>query len=106
MNNVKDKSYRSYDYVSRYQSFPIYYHEEDGKYIYGTTSQLKTDTRYSIHNVISGDTYDSIALTYYNSPTLYWIICDYNKIQDPFIKPVPGTRLKIPTLSNINFKQD
>lgn len=83
---VKDKSYRSFDYVSRYQVFPYYYNQEDNKYIYGTTGQLKQDIGYSLHIVKQGDTFDSIALAYYNNPSLYWIICDFNKIQDPFTK--------------------
>ena len=106
MNIVKDKAYKSYDYISRYQSFPYYYNTEDNKYVYGTTGQLNIGNNYSIYVTQKNDSYDNIALMHYNSPTLYWIICDYNRIQDPFVKPVPGTRLKIPVLSNLTFKQE
>ena len=87
MEVLESKSYRSYDYISRYTAFPYYYNKEDNKYIYGTTSQLNTDVGYSIHIVRKNDTYDSIALDYYNTPTLYWVICDFNQIQNPFDKP-------------------
>ena len=105
MDKLTDKSYRSYDYISRYTSFPYYYNVNDEKYIYGTTSQLRLDTPYVIHIATKQDTFDSLALKYYNNPTLYWVICDYNRIQDPFSELVEGQRIKIPTLSNIAFMQ-
>ena len=106
MNVTTEKSYRSYDYISRYQSFPYYYNSQDNRYVYGVTGQLKTGNNYSLYTVKHGDTYDSIALIHYNNPTLYWVVCDYNRIQDPFKKPVVGSQLKIPILSNLNFKQE
>lgn len=106
MEVLNDKSYRSYDYISRYSAFPYYYHKEDNKYIYGTTSQLNTDIGYSLHIAKKNDTYDSIALEYYNTPTLYWVICDFNQIQDPFKKPEIGTKIKVPVLSSISFDLD
>ena len=106
MEILESKSYRSYDYISRYTAFPYYYNKEDNKYIYGTTSQLRTDVGYSIHIVKKHDTFDSIALDYYNTPTLYWVICDFNQIQDPFTKLKVGTKLKVPVLSAIAFDLD
>lgn len=103
MDRLVDKAYRSYEYVSRYTSFPYYYDVDDEKYIYGTTSQLKQDTSYVMHKVLPNDTFDSLALKYYNNPTLYWVICDFNRIQDPFTELKVGERIKIPTLSNISF---
>ena len=103
MDNLVDKAYRSYEYISRYASFPYSYDTNDSKYIYGTTSYLKDDISYVIHKVNQNDTFDSIALKYYNNPTLYWVICDFNKIQDPFINIEVGTEIKVPTLSNISF---
>ena len=104
MDILVDKSYRSYDYISRYASFPYYYDITDDRYIYGTTSQLKDDTSYVIHKITQTATLDSLALKYYNTPTLYWVICDFNKIQDPFSDLHVGEEIKIPTLSNISFK--
>ena len=43
----------------------------DNKYTYGTTRHLKTDTYYVLHMVQRGDTFDSLALEYYNNPTYY-----------------------------------
>ena len=104
MEVLQDKSFRSFDYISRYTSFPYYFNKEDNKYVYGTTAQLKQDVGYSLHIVKAGDTFDSIALDYYNSPTLFWIICDFNQIQDPFTPLVAGQKLKVPVLSSIGFE--
>ena len=71
MDILIDKQYKSYDYISRYTSFPFYYNTEDKKYIYGTTSHLSGDVPYVIYKVKPYDTLDSIALQYYNNPTLY-----------------------------------
>ena len=45
------------------------------------------------------DTYDTIALEFYNNPTYYWVICDYNRIIDPFTPPKAGTVLYLPSLN-------
>lgn len=104
MNVLTEKRYKDYSRVSRYSPFPYYYHKEDDKYIYGVTAHLNTtETPFVSHEVQSGDTYDSIALYYYNNPTYYWIILDFNRIQDPFNEPSVGTILKVPTFSAVNY---
>ena len=104
---VKDiltqKTYKDYDYISRYTSFPTYYHTLDNKYVQGTTAQLDQNNTYVAHTVKYNDTYDTLSLFYYNTPLYFWVICDFNNIQDPFENPKVGTILKIPTLSNIKF---
>ena len=103
MDVLTDKSYKPYLRLSRYNNFPYYFHTVDKKYIYGTTSQLKDTTKHVIHVVKRNDTYDSLALYYYGNPTYYWIICDFNQIQDPITPPEIGIELKIPTFSDIEF---
>ena len=105
MDVLVDKSYKDYDYFSRYVGFPYYYHLEDEKYIYGTTSQIKPSTTYILHKVKINETIDSIALDYYNNPSFFWAICDFNKIQDPYTKLEVGQEIKIPTLSAISFEE-
>ena len=76
---IKNKEYKEYDRVSRYSVFPFYYVVEDNKYVYGITSHLKHDNvKYITHKVVRGDTLDSIALYYYNNPTYFWIVADFN----------------------------
>ena len=103
MDILKNKSYKSYNRLSRYSTVPYYYNTRDKKYVVGTGTNLDDTTNFSVHKVIKGDTYDTLALRYYNNPTYFWIICDYNRIQDPFVDPEVGTTLYIPLLSKISF---
>ena len=106
MDVLKDESTRLYDYISRYTAFPYYYNSQDDKYIYGLTSQLNDDVTYVAHKIKQSDTLDSLSLFYYGRPDLYWIIADFNKIQDPFIKLYGNYEsLNIPTLNRISFKK-
>lgn len=105
MDILKDKQGRSYEYTSRYSAFPFYYNTEDDKYIYGITKQLGQNTPYTLHELKDYDTVDTLALKYYGRPDLYWVICDFNRIQDPYINLLDRfTSLKIPTISSIYFK--
>ena len=105
MDVLKDKKYRSYDKLSRYSIFPYYYHTLDDKYIYGTTSHLSDDNLYTLYTVKQNDTWDKIALDAYNNPVYYWIICDFNGVQDPFLEPAVGLQIKIPVLSTIHYRR-
>ena len=40
MESLKQKTYKTYDYISRYQPFPYYYNEEDKKYIKAIIDRL------------------------------------------------------------------
>lgn len=105
MDILQNKNYKNYDYFSRYSSFPYYYNSVDKKYIYGTTSQINVNVSYILHNVRKNETLDSIALDYYNNPTYFWVIADFNRIQDPYDKLQEGSSLKIPSLSSISFEE-
>ena len=104
MDKLVNKTFKSYDYISRYSSFPCYYNSEDNKYIQGLTSWLNEGSVYILHEVKEDETLDSIALDSYSNSTFFWVIADYNKIRDPYKKLKVGTMLKIPTLSDISFK--
>lgn len=99
------RRYIEYNRISRYSAFPIYYHRIDNKWVYGITSQLDTSTEvpYSNHVVELGDTLDNLALYYYNNPTYFWVIADYNRIQDPYEDLIVGSTIKIPSMSNIQY---
>ena len=100
---LRSKKYIDYNGISRYSSFPVYYNEQDDKWVGGTTKYLRQDTPYIIHRVKAGDSYDNLALYYYNNPSLYWVICSFNNIQDPFRNPNLGSYLRIPNLSSIGY---
>ena len=103
MDILKNKQYKSYSRLSRYSNFPYYYNSLDNKYQYGTVSNLSKDGNYTKHTVKQGETFDSIAIKYYNNPTYYWIICNFNNISDCFEKPIAGSVLLIPSLSTLSF---
>lgn len=105
MDVLRDKQSKQYAYVSRYSTFPYFYNTQDNKFIYGVTSQLSSGTTYVAHKVTQSDTLESLALKYYGRPDYYWIIADFNRIQDPFIKLLGKFEvINIPTLSNISYK--
>lgn len=97
------KLYKDYSYTSRYSSFPYYYNVKDNKYVYGITAYLDDTTYYTLHTATARETPDSLALTYYGNPTLYWIICSFNHIQDPYVVFKEGQKIKIPSISNIKY---
>lgn len=104
MDVLKNKKYNHADYVCRLSPFPYYYHSTDKKYIYGVGANIKKDLSYVIHRVNSNDTFESLALKYYNNPTLYWIIADFNDFRDTFITIKDFTdTLKIPNVASISF---
>lgn len=100
---LTQKTYKEYDYISRYSVFPYYYNRIDNKYIYGLTAQLKKDVNFVSYVVKQGDTPDTISLYFYNSPLYYWCILAFNDINDPYTELPEGKVLRIPTFTNIEF---
>lgn len=102
LTNLSRKDYAS---LSRYSPFDIAYNTNDEKYVYCLTNQLDTSTTYISHTVQQYDTLDSLSLKYYGRPDYFWIIADYNRIQDPFIKLKGNfTTIKIPSLGQIKYE--
>ena len=105
MDVLKDKQRKEYSYNSRYASFPIYYNTVDKKYVYGLTSQLRDDINYVECKVQPGDNLDNLAEHYYGRPDYYWVIADFNRIQDPLIELYGKyDTIKIPVFSKIAFE--
>ena len=100
---LKNKHNKEYSYLSRYRAFPVYYHVQDKKYTSGITAYLDDNTPYTLHVVKRKETFDSIANDYYGNPTLYWIICSFNRIQNPYKELKEGESLKIPSISNLRY---
>lgn len=104
MNTLRNKTYTSFDYLSRYANIPYYYDTLQDREIYGIGTNLKTTSEFVTHKVRSNDTLHSLALKYYNNPTFWWVIAYFNNIQDAF-KPLIAkyATLKIPSISSIEF---
>ena len=105
MDALTNLSRKDYVSLSRYSPFDTAYNTNDEKYIYCLTSQLDTATVYVSHTVQQYDTLDSLSLKYYGRPDYFWIIADYNRIQDPFIKLKGNFKIiKIPSLGQIKYE--
>ena len=104
MDYLKNKFYKNYNQISRYNTAPCYYHILDNKYLTGFSKRLKDTTPYVIHIVKKADTFDSLALYYYNNPTYWWVIAYFNDIQDAFILLKDHFNIiQIPNISGIAF---
>lgn len=104
MDILQDKSKKDYNYTSRYSSFPFYYNTKDKKYMYGITNNLSQQAEYVIHYVEDTDDLDKLALKYYGRPDLYWVIADFNRIQDPYISLYENYNfIYIPSLAGIRY---
>ena len=99
-----EKNNNIYSYFSRYQEDRIYYDVNDKKYIGLRPLWLDDTTPYITYTVNRGDTYDSIALNFYNNPTYWWVITDFNRIISPLNNLAAGTILMIPIFSNLIFE--
>lgn len=104
MDSLKNKKYNQYDYISRYAGTPVYYHIDDEKEITGLSKNMLKNVTWAVHKVVSTDTLDKLALTYYNNPTYWWVIAYFNDIQDAFINLKEHfDTLKIPSINGISF---
>lgn len=101
MDVLSGRYYKNYNKVSRYSSLPYFYHELDGKYVYSTSAHLNRNAPYTLDYIKDGDTLDSLALYYYNNPTYYWAIAEFNDIDDPFEKLEVGREIRIPSFSSL-----
>ena len=105
MDVLINKSKKFYDYTSRYAVLPYYYNPIDKKYIYGISKNLRNDTEYVLHNVKETDTLDSLALKYYGSPDLFWVIGNYNGISDSYVELYNHYNyILIPSLGQIRYE--
>ena len=64
---------------------------------------------YTTYQINYGDTWTNISFKFYNTIGLWWLICKFNNIINPFTEITPGKFIKIPSeqvvkiiLSNIN----
>lgn len=107
MDVLKNTKFMKADYVCRYAGTPFSYNEADDKYVFHIGTNLSHETSYVNHKVKESDTLESLALHYYNNPTYYWAIANFNDIQDCFIKLSEHYKvIKVPQIVGIKFKGD
>lgn len=104
MDTLKNKTYESYDYLSRYAQVPYYFDTLERREIYGIGSNVLKDSPYVSHKLTQEDTLHSLSLQYYNNPTYWWIIAYFNDIQDSFIRLIDHYDIiRIPNIASITF---
>lgn len=107
MDILKNKAAESKDYISRYSNFPFYYHSLDNKYIQGLSRHLKTDISYVVIDVKQDTTLNFLANKYYGRPDYWWVIADFNRIQDPFLPLYPKfSKIKVPGIASIEYHEE
>lgn len=84
----------------RYENFFNIYTDSDGFRFYNLLCSINVfpasnsnveDTYVTRFN----DTWASISYKQYNTMDLWWLVCAYNKITNPVVKPAQGTVLKL-----------
>lgn len=104
MDTFTKKRYATFNYTSRYAGMPYYYDTKAQKDVFGIVKPMIKNSTWFAHKVIQGDTLDSLALKYYNNPTLWWVIAYFNDIIDPFVVLKEHYDImKIPSISSISF---
>ncbi len=107
MEKLINKRYNNFDYTSRYTGVPYYYDTEAQSDVYGIGEQMSNKTAFVSHKVKPEDTLDSLALTYYNNPTYWWAIAQFNRILDPFTQlSKKFSVIKIPSIASIDFSNE
>jgi hypothetical protein len=104
MEKLTKQRFENYDYISRYTGVPYYYDPITRREIYGIGEQIRTDLPFVSHKLKPEDNLDSLALTYYNNPTFWWVIAYFNDIPDAFMHLQSRySTLKIPRITGIEF---
>lgn len=92
--------------MNRYQSIPVITTENNPKRRYTVTrypSIPRSNTDIYVY-VTRGDRYDLLALSYYNDPSLWWVIALANTTSTNLdsLFPTPGDQIRIPSPSNVS----
>lgn len=104
MESLTHKTYKQYEYFSRYTNVPAYINTVDEREIFGIGSNVFQNVQVTLYDVQEGDTLDYLALKYYGNPTFWWVLAYYNNIQDPFIDLYTVYKsLKLPVITGIKF---
>ena len=104
MDTFTKKRYATFNYPNRYAGMPYYYDTKTQQDVFGIVKPMIKNVAWFAHKIIQDDTLDSLALKYYNNPTLWWVIAYFNDIVDPFIVLREHYDIiKIPSISSISF---
>jgi hypothetical protein len=84
-----------------YESTVNYFTKKENGQVYPITfySFDELDSiSFSIHTYVSGETLQGISQVYYQNPSLWWTIAEYNPEVTDLFNITPGTLLRIPNV--------
>ena len=64
--------------------------------------QLLPESYYKLYKIKQGDTWTNIAYMEYHNINLWWLICKFNNIQNPFTELIVNKVIKLPSQNLIN----
>jgi hypothetical protein len=92
--------------MPRYSTIPIFSPDQESsrRYIEVKYPEIPLDFTDTYVYTTRGDRYDTLALTYYNDPSLWWVISIANPSLgcDSLIPPY-GSQIRIPASSRVSF---
>ena len=54
-------------------------------------------SKYRDYVVVETDSWTTISYKFFETVELWWLICKFNNVKDPFKELIPGTVIKIPS---------
>jgi hypothetical protein len=71
--------------------------------LYINGSEIAIPNLYNEHQFTDGDHWTLLSHKYYGTVELWWLICKFNGIVNPFILPEVGAKIKIPTEEFVQY---
>lgn len=84
----------------RYENFFNIYEDEEQRKFYNLLRSVNiipaNDSIAEDEYIVAlNDTWINISYKYYGTIYLWWLVCEYNNIEDPTKIPEPGTKIKL-----------
>lgn len=99
---MKQKDFKDLPDLSiyRYENFLNIYRDDEQNKFYNLLRSINifpaNDTSVEDEYLVSvNDTWILISYKYYGTIFLWWLVCEYNRIEDPTKIPEPGTKIKL-----------
>lgn len=67
------------------------------KNIYFDNVEFLSSNEVSDYVILENDTWTNISYKFFNTYKLWWLICKFNNIKNPFDELIPGNIIKIPS---------
>jgi len=67
------------------------------KNIYFNNNEYLTSDMISFYTIVEDDSWTNISYKFYRTYELWWLICKFNNVKNPFYELIPGNQLLIPS---------